>query len=113
MTTDTVSKIRLRYTGSGYTLHPPTPLNPSGLPYSGSIFDPEYQFTHLDFFPDFSGNSSLSASIYLPFANEGWWSVMATRDGNDFGLYAGNNVYEGGENGTQLGFYASSSKEWF
>jgi hypothetical protein len=108
-TTDTVSKIRLRYTGSGYTLHPPTPLNPSGLPYSGSIFDPEYQFTHLDFFPDFTGNSSLSASVYLPFANEGWWSVMATRDGNDFGLYAGNNVYEGGENGTQLGFYASSS----
>jgi hypothetical protein len=108
-TTDTVSKIRLRYTGSGYTLHPPTPLNPSGLPYSGSIIDPEYQFTHLDFFPDFTGNSSLSASVYLPFANEGWWSVMATRDGNDFGLYAGNNVYEGGENGTQLGFYASSS----
>jgi hypothetical protein len=108
-TTDTVSKIRLRYTGSGYTLHPPTPNNPSGLPYSGSIIDPEYQFTHLDFFPDFSGNPSLSASVYLPFANEGWWSVMATRDGNDFGLYAGNNVYEGGENGTQLGFYASSS----
>jgi hypothetical protein len=98
-TTDTVSKIRLRYTGSGLT---------TGS-YSGSIIDPEYQFTHLDFFPDFTGNSSLSASVYLPFANEGWWSVMATRDGNDFGLYAGNNVYEGGENGTQLGFYASSS----
>jgi hypothetical protein len=108
-TTDTVSKIRLRYTGSGYTLHPPTPNNPSGLPYSGSIFDPYYQFTHLDFFPDFTGNPSLSASVYLPFANEGWWSVMATRDGNNFELYSGNNVYEGGENGTQLGFYASSS----
>jgi hypothetical protein len=103
-TTDTVSKIRLRYTGSGLT--PDTYL---GIPYSGSIFDPYYQFTHLDFFPDFTGNSSLSASVYLPFANEGWWSVMATRNGNDFGLYAGNNVYEGGENGTQLGFYASSS----
>jgi hypothetical protein len=34
---------------------------------------------------------------------------MVTRTGNDFTLYAGNNVYEGGENGTQLGFYATSS----
>jgi hypothetical protein len=107
--TDTNSKIQLRYTGSGYTLHPPTPNNPSGLPYSGSIIDPYYQFTHLDFFPDFSGNPSLSASVYLPFANEGWWSVMATRNGTKFYLYSGNNVYEGGENGTQLGFYATSS----
>jgi hypothetical protein len=103
-TTDTVSKIRLRYTGSGLT--PDTYL---GIPYSGSIFDPYYQFTHLDFFPDFIGNPSLSASVYLPFANEGWWSVMATRNGNNFKLYSGNNVYEDGDNGTQLGFYASSS----
>jgi hypothetical protein len=102
--TNTNSKIRLRYTGSGLT--PDTYL---GIPYSGSIIDPYYQYTHLDFFPDFSGNPSLSASVYLPFANEGWWSVMATRDGNNFELYSGNNVYEGGENGTQLGFYASSS----
>jgi hypothetical protein len=97
--TNTLSKIRLRYTGSGLA---------TGS-YSGSIIDPYYQFTHLDFFPDFSGNPTLSASVYLPFANEGWWSVMATRNGNNFGLYAGNNIYEGGENGTQLGFYASSS----
>jgi hypothetical protein len=97
--TNTNSRIRLRYTGSGLA---------TGS-YSGSIINPYYQFTHLDFFPDFSGNPSLSASVYLPFANEGWWSVMATRNGNDFKLYAGNNVYEGGENGTQLGFYATSS----
>jgi hypothetical protein len=97
--TNTLSKIRLRYTGSGLA---------TGS-YSGSIIDPYYQFTHLDFFPDFSGNPTLSASVYLPFANEGWWSVMATRNGNNFGLYAGNNIYEGGENGTQLGFYAASS----
>jgi hypothetical protein len=107
--TNTNSKIQLRYTGSGYNVHPPTPNNPLGLPYSGAIIDPYYQFTHLDFFPDFSGNPSLSASVYLPFANEGWWSVMATRNGTDFKLYAGNNIYEGGENGTQLGFYATSS----
>jgi len=97
--TNTNSKIQLRYTGSGLT----------SASYSGAIIDPYYQFTHLDFFPDFSGNPSLSASVYLPFANEGWWSVMATRNGTDFKLYAGNNIYEGGENGTQLGFYATSS----
>jgi hypothetical protein len=34
---------------------------------------------------------------------------MATRDGNDFKLYAGNNIYEGGDNGTELGFYLTSS----
>ena len=97
--TNTNSKIQLRYTGSGLA---------TGS-YSGSIVDPYYQFTHLDFFPASSSNPSLSASIYLPFANEGWWSVMATRNGNNFTLHAGNNVYEGGENGTQLGFYATSS----
>ena len=97
--TNTNSKIQLRYTGPGLT---------SGS-YLGSIIDPYYQFTHLDFFPDFSGNPSLSASVYLPFANEGWWSVMATRDGNTFKLYSGNNIYESGDNGTQLGFYATSS----
>jgi hypothetical protein len=97
--TNTNSKIQLRYTGSGLT----------SASYSGAIIDPYYQYTHLDFFPDFSGNPSLSASVYLPFANEGWWSVMATRNGTNFKLYAGNNIYEGGDNGTQLGFYATSS----
>jgi len=97
--TNTNSRIQLRYTGSGLA---------TGS-YSGSIINPYYQYTHLDFFPDLSGNPSLSASIYLPFANEGWWSVMATRNGTNFTLHAGNNVYEGGENGTQLGFYATSS----
>lgn len=97
--TDTNSRIRLRYTGSGLA---------TGS-YSGSIVDPYYQYTHLDFFPDFTGNPTLSASIYLPFSNDQWWSVMATRNGNDFKLYAGNNVYEGGDNGTELGFYLTSS----
>jgi hypothetical protein len=97
--TNNNSKIQLRYTGSGLA---------TGS-YSGAIVDPYYQFTHLDFIPDFTGNPTISASVYLPFANEGWWSVMATRNGNDFKLYAGNNIYEGGDNGTQLGFYATSS----
>jgi hypothetical protein len=97
--TNTNSRIQLRYTGSGLA---------TGS-YSGSIINPQYQYTRLDFIPDFTGNPTLSASVYLPFANEGWWSVMATRNGTNFTLYAGNNVYEGGENGTQLGFYATSS----
>jgi len=97
--TDNDSRIQLRYTGSGLTTDP----------YSGAIVNPYYQFTHLDFIPDFAGNPTFSASVYLPFANEGWWSIMATRNGNEFKLYAGNNIYEGGENGTQLGFYATSS----
>jgi hypothetical protein len=97
--TDAGSKIQLRYTGSGLVTSS----------YSGSIVDPYYQFTHLDFIPNSISNPNISASIYLPFANEGWWSVMATRNGTDFKIYAGNNVYEGGDNGTQLGFYATSS----
>ena len=97
--TNTNSRIRLRYTGSGLT---------TGS-YSGSIVNPYYQYTHLDFSPDFTGNPTLSASIYLPFSNDQWWSVMATRDGNNFKLHAGNNVYEGGDNGTELGFYLTSS----
>jgi hypothetical protein len=49
-----------------------------------------------------------TASIYLPFFDGGWWSTMVTRNGDDFTLYAGNNIYEGGDNGTLLGFYTSS-----
>jgi len=93
------SILQLRYTGSGYA---------SGS-YSGSIQDSYYQYTNLDFIPDIGLSSNNTASVYLPFCNEGWWSVMITRQGSDFVLYAGNNVYEGGDNGTKLGFYASSS----
>jgi hypothetical protein len=93
------SILQLRYTGSGYT---------SGS-YSGSIQDPYYQYAHLDFIPDIGLTPNNTASIYLPFCNEGWWSVMVTRHGSDFVLYAGNNIYEGGDNGTKLGFYSSSS----
>jgi hypothetical protein len=99
-TTDQGVTIRLRYTGSGYT---------SGS-YSGSIPNPYNEYAHLDFIPDTS-TPSVSASVYLPFFNGDWWSVMATGyEGTYiFNLYAGNNIYDGGDNGTQLGFYASSS----
>jgi hypothetical protein len=93
------SAITLTYTGSGYT---------SGS-YSGSIINPYYQYGTLTFYPDYTNSPNSTASIYLPFFDNGWWSTMITRAGDDFTLYAGNKIYEGGDNGTLLGFYASSS----
>ena len=96
--TDTYSSIVLQYTGSGYA---------TGS-YSGSIIDPYYQYANLVFYPDPTTYPGSSASIYLPFFDGGWWSVMVTRNGDDFNLYASNKIYEGGDNGTLLGFYSSS-----
>ena len=93
------SDIVLTYTGSGYT---------SGS-YSGSIIDPYYQYATLTFYPDPVNHPTSTASIYLPFFDEGWWSVMVTRNNNDFILSAGNKIYEGGDNNTILGFYLTSS----
>jgi hypothetical protein len=91
------SRLSLEYTGSGFA---------SGS-YSGSIIDPYYQYANLIFLPD-PNFSTTTASIYFPFCNEDWWSVMVTRSGSNFNLYAGNKTYEGGDNGTALGFYSSS-----
>jgi hypothetical protein len=93
------SSITLTYTGSAY----------SSSSYSGSIIDPYYQYATLTFHPNASSSPSTSASIYLPFYDNGWWSVMVNRSGSNFTLSAGNKIYEGGDNGTLLGFYASSS----
>jgi len=97
------SSITLRYTGSAYI----------SSSYSGSIIDPYYQYAYLDFHPNFSSQPTLSASVYLPFFNGDWWSVMAKRTGTgastNFELYSGNKMYEGGENGTSIGFFNSSS----
>jgi len=91
--------IHLTYTGSGYS---------SGS-YNGSIKDPYYQFATLTFVPEAQANQNLSASVYLPFFDGNWWSVMVTRTGSNFSLYAGNKIYEGGNNGTTIGFFSSSS----
>ena len=86
----------LEYTGSGFT---------SGS-YSGSIIDPYYQYANLWFTAD--GMVS-SASVYLPFFNGDWWSIMVSRIGSDyFTLYASNNIYNG-DDGSTIGFIASSS----
>ena len=91
------SAITLKYTGSAYT---------TGS-YSGSVVDTYYQYAKLDFYPDTS-NLNSTASVYLPFFDGGWWSVMLTRDNNDYNLYAKNTIYLG-DDAAQIGFQASSS----
>jgi hypothetical protein len=95
---DSGSAITLKYTGSAY----------STGSYSGSIIDPYYQYATLEFYPDIT-NPTVTASVYLPFFDEGWWSVMVNRSGSTFTLSAANKIYEGGNNGTILGFYNTSS----
>ena len=99
---DSNIELSLTYTGSGFA---------SGS-YSGSIIDPYYQYATLTFYPR-TLDPTFTASIYLPFYNQDWWSVMinAVPNGSniDYTLYASNKIYEGGDNNTLLGFFASSS----
>ena len=77
--------------------------------YSGSIPDPEREYAYLKLFPNYSTNPNLSASVFLPFRDGGWWSTMITRqDGDEFTLYAANKIYNG-KDGHEIGFIASSS----
>ena len=88
----------LEYTGSKYT---------SGS-YSGSTLNPEYQYATLKFIHP---ENNCSASVYLPFYNESWWSVMVTREAaanNVYTLYAKNNPYNI-DTGNQIGFQASAT----
>jgi hypothetical protein len=92
------SLIVLEYTGSGFT---------SGS-FSGSAPDPYNEFATLKLIPDFQNTPSISASVYLPFFDGNWWSVMVNRDNNDFTLYAADNIYDGWD-GSTIGFISSSS----
>ena len=105
------AQLVLRYTGSAYT----------SASYSGSIIDPYYQYAHLDFYPNYASEPGLSASLYLPFFDGEWWSVMVNREGStsNFKLASGNKLYTNGNNNTKLGFYSSSTvtasgpDDWF
>jgi hypothetical protein len=95
--TDNGVTLRLRYTGSGYTT----------ASYSGGPLNPYYQYALLEFIPNIS-SASISASIYLPFYNGEWWSVLVNSGSDGFTLYAADKNYNG-EDGNVIGFQASSS----
>lgn len=86
-----------------------SPGDPTSGSYNGSIPDPQRKYAYLKFFPNHSTNPNLSASVFLPFRDGEWWSVMITRqDGDKFTLYAADKIYNG-KDGYEIGFIASSS----
>lgn len=96
--TDNGSTILLKYTGSAYS---------SGS-YTGSVVSPYNQYGVLEFYPS-SSNTAAIASIYLPFFDGGWWSVLVNKNSSTgFTVYAKNSLYNGND-GNTLGFQASSS----
>lgn len=91
--------IVLTYTGSGYATS-------SLISSSADPISPYYQYARLDFIPNIASLGT-SASVYLPFFNGDWWSVMLT-SGSNFTLYSKDSIYNGYD-GNQIGFQASSS----
>ena len=94
--------VYLRYNGTGYT---------SSSLYSGSGLDPYYQYANLDFIPNLA-TPTISASLYLPFFNGDWWSVLVDHTASGTGgvhqIFAGNTLYNGYD-GSTVGFLASAS----
>ena len=96
--TDNGSVVLLKYTGSALT---------SGS-YTGSIVNPYNQYGVLEFYPS-SSNTAATASIYLPFFDGGWWSVLINKNSSTgFTVYAKNSLYNGND-GNTLGFQGNSS----
>ena len=91
----TSGSLVLEYTGSGL----------SSASYSGATKDPYYQYGTLKYI----NAAGVSASVYLPFFDGGWWSTMVTIDSNlTASLYAGNKIYNG-KDGTSIGYFSSSN----
>ena len=82
---ETGSLLVLEYTGSGLT---------SGS-YSGSIPSIYDKYGTLKFIPDLT-NENISASVYLPFFDGGWWSVQMNHTGSSTtttgSLYSANQI---------------------
>jgi len=93
-------KLTLKYTGSGYTTS-------SLISSSADPVNPYYQFAKLDLIPD-PLTPSNSASVYLPFYDGGWWSILVNKITGSYTLYAKNKNYDG-EDGNIIGWQASSS----
>jgi len=98
-----VSAIVLKYTGSGYN------TSSYSYPDSGSNYSPEWQYAQLSLVPNIATAPNTSASVYLPFYDNNWWSVMVTRVGSNLVLYAGNKLEYNGYDGNQIGFLATAS----
>jgi hypothetical protein len=95
--TNSGSALILRYSGSGYVT----------ASYSGSVVNEYYQYAYLDFYPNIA-TPNTTASVYLPFYDGDWWSVMINSGSNSFTLYAANKLNNGND-GAQLGYVSSSS----
>ena len=95
--TDGGVELQLLYNGSG---------SASGS-YSGSVVDPYNTYGYLNFYPDYSTPTN-SASVYLPFFDEGWWSVLINSSSAGYELFAKNRLYIG-EDASLIGFQSSSS----
>jgi len=89
-----IFSVVLEYSGSGYT----------SASYSGSIADPYNEYGTLKLI----STTLTSASIYLPFFDGGWWSVLVNNTGNSSSFYAKNKIYEGYD-GNAIGFQGSGS----
>ena len=89
--------------------------------YSGSSNNDYYDYGTMRFYISGAaadGGVAVSNDIYLPFFDEGWWSVMLQRDthsrsginGNPttYTLYAKNKLYNGFD-GNSIGFEGSAS----
>lgn len=88
----------LEYTGSGFT---------SGS-YDGSIPNPYNEYATLKYIDINDNGFFKSTSIYLPFYDGGWWSVLLVNNNDDITLTAKNKIYTGFD-GSQIGFQASNT----
>jgi hypothetical protein len=75
--------------------------------YSGSVVDPYNTYGYLNFYPDYSTPAN-SASVYLPFFDKGWWSVLINSSSVGYELISKNKLYIG-DDSSYIGFQASAS----
>ena len=95
--TDNGIALNLEYENSGLT---------SGS-YSGSIVSTYKDYGYLRLYPD-PTDLTVSASVYLPLFDDGWWSVLINSGSTGYDLYAKNKIYIG-DDASYIGFQASSS----